>query len=162
MAQKRNTSKKTKVSADTTRNKVVRVAKRTIRALPVTWISLGLNAVLLLTFFTLIGWTHVHSFWFAERLDKLHRGVCPTTIATDVEQHEEDGAVRTSYTVSDQALKSGCANGLLQNAVLTDYMFHPDHAKKDGDNLLRVSPKGLPMLTTVKSADGRQIAPSDY
>jgi hypothetical protein len=162
MAQKRTSSKKTTTKTDTRNGKVLRVAGRTIRALPVTWISLGLNAVLLLTFFTLIGWTHIHSFWFAERLNKLHHNVCPVTVASNVEQHEENGAVFTTYTVSDQALKSGCAAGLLQNAALTDYMFHPDHAKKDGDSLLKVSPKGLPMLTIVKSANGQQLAPSDY
>lgn len=137
-------------------------ARRTIRALPLTSISLGLNAVLLLTFFTLIGWTHVHSFWFAERLSHLHRAVCPNTVATGVEQKEQDGVMVATYTITDKALKSGCADGLLDSARLSDYLAHPDRAKADAAKFLQVSPKGLPTVTVVKSAEtGQQLAPAD-
>lgn len=134
-----------------------------MRHLPVTWISLGLNAVLLVTMFILIGWTHMHSFWFAQRLSGLHRDVCPQVIAPKFETSKDGNTTTTTFYVSNDAVSSGCAKDLMESARLTDYLAHPEHAAADAAKIRTIGGNNTLYITQVKSLEsGELLSPRSY
>jgi len=134
-----------------------------MRRLPITWISLGLNAVLLVAMFILIGWTHVHSFWFATRLNGLHRDVCPQVIAPKFETSKDGDTTTTTFFVTSDAIASGCAKDLMESARLTDYLAHPEHAAADATRIRKLSGNNTLYITQVKSLEsGELLSPRHF
>jgi len=113
--------------------------------------------------FILIGWTHVHSFWFATRLNGLHRDVCPQVIAPKFETSKDGDTTTTTFFVTQEAVASGCAKDLMESSRMTDYLAHPEHAAIDASRIRKLSGNNTLYITQVKSLEtGELLSPLRY
>jgi len=105
----------------------------------------------------------MHSFWFASRLNGLHNTVCPQIVAPKFETSKDGDITTTTFFVTADAVNSGCAKDLMENARLTDYLAHPEHAASDGARLRKLSGTNTLNITQVKSLEsGELLSPTRF
>lgn len=123
-------------------------------------ISLIVNAIFIVGVIIFTIMIRVPNFGFAYNVKNVYNRVCPDQIAQKVETKEDANIRTTTYYVNEAALKSGCANELMQAAQTEDYLAYPDHAKAMSDKFREIDSDGKLSITVVKSLENNtQLSP---